>query len=59
VLAGFKGKDPKARKETTEAILAILQGAKMRIQPNGLGELMELMKASMKESNKAILRTNI
>lgn len=59
VLAGFKGKDPKARKETTEAVIAILQGAKMRIQPNGLGELMELMKASMKESNKAILRTNI
>ena len=31
----------------------------MRIEPNGLGDLMEALKASMKEANKAVIKSNI
>jgi hypothetical protein len=59
LLAGFKDKDWKKRKETADAIIEILKAAKMRIEPNGLGDLMEALKAGMKESNKAVIKPNI
>ena len=31
----------------------------MRIEPNGVGELMEALKGAMKEANKAVLKANI
>jgi hypothetical protein len=54
LLAGFKDKEWKKRKDTADAIIEILKAAKMRIEPNGLGDLMEALKASMKEANKAV-----
>jgi len=31
----------------------------MRIEPNGLNDLMEALKAGMKEANKAVIKSNI
>jgi len=31
----------------------------MRIKPDGLGDLMENLKTGMKESNKAVIKSNI
>jgi hypothetical protein len=59
LLAGFKDKEWKKRKDTADAIIEILKAAKMRIEPNGLGDLMEALKASMKEANKAVIKSNI
>lgn len=47
------------RKEAAESVIEILKSAKMRIEPNGVGELMEALKGAMKESNKAVLKANI
>ncbi len=37
----------------------ILREAKMRIEPNGLGELMENIKILMKDPNKAVVKVFI
>ena len=39
--------------------MEILRGAAMRIEPNGLGELMDVMKVARKESNKAVIKANL
>jgi hypothetical protein len=36
LLAGFKNKEWKTRKETSDAVVEILKAAKMRIEPSGL-----------------------
>lgn len=59
LLAGFKDKDWKVKKETADQVGEILKAAKMRVEPNGLGELMECLKAGMKEANKAVLKSNM
>ena len=59
LLALFKDKDWKKRKEVADSIIEILKAAKMRIEPNGVGELMEALKGAMKEANKAVLKANI
>lgn len=59
LLAGFKDKDWKKRKDTADEVINILKAAKMRIKPDGLGDLMENLKAGMKESNKAVIKSNI
>lgn len=59
LLAGFKDKDWKKRKDTADAIVEILKAAKMRIMPAGLQDLMENLKTGMKESNKAVIKSNI
>ena len=59
LLAQFKDKDWKVRKEAAETVIEILKAAKMRIEPNGVGELMEALKGAMKEANKAVLKANI
>jgi len=40
-------------------VLGILEAAKMRIESNGLTDLMSCMKEGMKEANKANLKINI
>jgi hypothetical protein len=59
IIAEFKDKDWKVRKEAPEKIIEILKAAKMRIEPNGLGELMDCLKSGMKEANKAVLKSNM
>ena len=59
VLEEFKHKDPKIRMKAPEKIEAILREAKMRIEPDGIGELMDVLKQGMKESNMAGLRANM
>jgi hypothetical protein len=58
-LAGFKSTEWKKRKEASDSIVEILKSAKMRIMPNGLTDLMEALKAGMKESNKAVIKAHI
>lgn len=50
------GKDWKVKVKGCEEVEAILRNAKMRIKPDGLGELMECLQKGMKESNKAVLK---
>jgi hypothetical protein len=59
LLALFKDKDWKKRKEVADTIIEILKAAKMRIEPTGVEELMEALKGAMKEANKAVLKANI
>lgn len=59
LLAGFKSKEWKTRKDTAEQVAEILKAAKMRIMPTGLNDLMEALKAGMKESNKAVVKAYI
>lgn len=59
VLDQFKHKDPKLRMKVPAEIEAILREAKMRIEPDGIGELMDCLKQGMKEANMAGLRANI
>lgn len=48
-----------ARKKGCEDVDAILQEAKMRIEPNGIGEVMDACKKGMKDPNKAVLKSFI
>lgn len=50
------GKDWKVKTKGVETVEAILKGAKMRIKPDGLGELMDCLAKGMKESNKAVAK---
>lgn len=59
LLEQFKHKDPKIRMKVPEQIEAILKEAKMRIEAEGIGELMDCLKQGMKEANMAALRGNI
>ena len=47
----FKNKDWKIRKKGGDDVEAILREAKMRIEPNGLNELMENIKNLMLDSS--------
>lgn len=55
----FKHKDWKIRKKFGDDVEALLREAKMRIEPNGLGPLMDMMKAGMKDPNKAVVKVFI
>jgi hypothetical protein len=55
----FKHKDWKIRKKYGDDVEALLREAKMRIEPNGLGPLMDTMKAGMKDPNKAVVKVFI
>lgn len=55
----FKNKDWKIRVKGGEDIEAILRDAKMRIEVNGLNELMDALKNGMKDSNKAVVKKYI
>lgn len=59
LLEQFKNKDWKIRKKGGEDVEAILRESKMRIEPNGLGELMENIKMLMKDPNKAVVKVFI
>jgi hypothetical protein len=59
LMAGFKDKEWKVKKATSESIIEICKGAKMRILPLGLTDLMEALRAGMKESNKAVIKAYI
>jgi TRAP-type uncharacterized transport system substrate-binding protein len=51
------GKDWKVKVKGCEEVEAILKQAKMRIKPDGLGELMDCLAKGMKESNKAVAKS--
>ena len=55
----FKHKDWKIRKKAGDDVEAILREAKMRIECNGLNELMDAMKQGMKDPNKAVVKAFI
>lgn len=55
----FKNKDWKIRVKGGEDVEAILRDAKMRIEANGLNELMDALKNGMKDSNKAVVKKYI
>ncbi len=55
----FKNKDWKIRVKGGEDVEAILRDAKMRIEVNGLNELMDALKNGMKDSNKAVVKKYI
>ena len=55
----FKHKDWKIRKKAGDDVEAILREAKMRIEPNGLTDLMGAMKNGMKDPNKAVVKVYI
>jgi|TARA_B110000285_G_C15073106_1_gene589129 cytoskeleton-associated protein 5 len=59
LLEKYASKDWKIRKEGGEDVLAILKEAKMRIEDNGLNQLLECLKNGMKDSNKVCLKTYI
>jgi len=58
-LEQLKNKDWKIRVKGGEDVEAILRDAKMRIEANGLNELMDALKNGMKDSNKAVVKKYI
>ena len=54
-----KNNDWKVRKEAAEKVEEMLRGAKMRIQPVGLNELMDNMKQRMVDPNKSVLKSYV
>jgi len=58
-LEQFKNKDWKIRVKGGEDVEAILRDAKMRIEVNGLNELMDALKNGMKDANKAVVKKYI
>lgn len=52
----FTEADWKLKVKGCEAVQAILREAQMRIQPDGIGDLMEQLKVNQKASNKAVLK---
>ena len=59
MLDQFKHKDWKVRKKCGDDIEAILKEAKMRIEPDGVNDMMEVMKKAMKDANKAVVKVFI
>lgn len=59
LLEQFKNKDWKIRVKGGEDVEAILRDAKMRIEVNGLNELMDALKNGMKDANKAVVKKYI
>lgn len=55
----FNNKTWSVRKKGADDVEAILKEAKMRIQPNGLNELMDALKKGMKDPNKAVVKSFI
>lgn len=55
----FKNKDWKIRKKACDEIEGLLRDAKMRVENNGLGDLMDVLKNGMKDPNKAVLKVFI
>lgn len=51
------GKDWKVKVKGCETVEQILKDAKMRIKPDGLGDLMDVLAKGMKESNKAVIKS--
>lgn len=52
----FKDPDWKKRNEAATKVEEMLKGANMRIQPVGLGELMDCIKLRLVDANKAVQR---
>lgn len=52
----FDEADWKQKVKGCEQVNAILREAQMRIQPDGIGELMDKLKNNYKASNKAVLK---
>lgn len=50
----FKDPDWKKRNEAATKVEEMLKGANMRIQPVGLGELMDCIKLRLVDANKAV-----
>ena len=59
LVANFKNNDWKVRKEAAEQVEELLRGAKMRIKPDGLNELIDNMKQRMSDPNKSVLKSYI
>lgn len=59
LMDSFNNKDWKLRKKAGDEVEAILRDAKMRIEPNGLTELMDALKKGMKDPNKAVVKVFI
>jgi len=55
----FKNKDWKIRKKAGDDVEAILREAKMRIETNGIADLMTELKNGMKDPNKAVVKVFI
>jgi len=55
----FKHKDWKIRKKGGDDVEAIIREAKMRIENNGLNDLMDVMKNGMKDPNKAVVKYSL
>jgi hypothetical protein len=55
----FKNKDWKIRKKAGDETEAMLREAQMRIEPNGLVDLMSALKNGMKDPNKAVIKVYI
>lgn len=55
----YDHKDWKVRKKLSDEVEAILKEAGNRIEPNGLNDLMEVMKKAMKDPNKAVVRAYV
>ena len=52
----FDESDWKQKVKGCEQVNTILREAQMRIQPDGIGELMDKLKNNFKASNKAVLK---
>lgn len=55
----FKHKDWKIRKKAGDDVEGVLRDAGMRIENNGLQDLMDAMKNGMKDPNKAVVKVFI
>ena len=55
----FTDKDWKKRKEAGDTVEALLREANMRIEANGINDLMTALKNGMKDPNKAVVKVYI
>tara|TARA_B100000780_G_C20977963_1_gene390667 strand:- start:287 stop:751 length:465 start_codon:yes stop_codon:yes gene_type:complete len=59
LLGQYEHKDWKVRKKLSDEVEAILKEAGHRIEPNGINDLMDVMKKAMKDPNKAVVRAYV
>jgi len=55
----FNDKDWKKRNEAAEKVTEIIKAANMRIKPDVINELMDMVKQRMKDPNKAVVKAYI
>jgi len=58
-MALFTDRDWKKRKEAGDTVEALLREANMRIEANGINDLMTALKNGMKDPNKAVVKVYI